>query len=165
KSKGSAKRDEGKSAGADQDKDKDKDKKEKEKPVEVKVDLEGIQDRVVALPTDPAVIRSFTAAKGFLYYSTAPVQGLSGPVPGEGSAVHVYDLKERKEKTLIENVQHFALSFDGSRLLYQDDGGGPHGTHTYGIIDANPAGEPKKVGDGALSLNGMRAEIDPAQEW
>jgi len=86
-------------------------------------------------------------------------------VPGEGSAVHVYDLKERKEKTLIENVQHFALSFDGSKLLYQDDGGGPHGTHTYGIIDAKPAGEPKKVGDGALSLNGMRAEIDPAQEW
>src|SRR5438552_74377 len=114
--------------------DEEKEKKEKAKPVEVKIDLDGIQDRVVALPTDPAVIRSFAAAKGFLYYSTAPVQGLSGPVPGEGSAVHVYDLKERKEKTLIENVQHFALSFDGSRLLYQDDGGGPHGTHTYVFI-------------------------------
>jgi tricorn protease len=90
---------------------------------------------------------------------------LSGPIPGEGSAVHVYDLKERKEKTLIENVQRFALSFDGSKLLYQDDGGAPRPNHTYGIIDAKPAGEPKKVGDGALSLNGMRAEIDPAQEW
>ena len=145
--------------------DEDKDKKERAKPVEVKIDLDGIQDRVVALPTDPAVIRSFAAAKGFLYYSTAPIQGLSGPVPGEGPAVHVYDLKERKEKTLIENVQRFALSFDGSKLLYQDDGGGPRGTHTYGIIDAKPAGEPKKVGDGALSLNGMRGEIDPPQEW
>src|SRR6266567_4990114 len=145
--------------------DEDKDKKERAKPVEVKIDLDGIQDRVVALPTDPAVIRSFAAAKGFLYYSTAPIQGLSGPLPGEGPAVHVYDLKERKEKTLIENVQRFALSFDGSKLLYQDDGGGPRATHTYGIIDAKPAGEPKKVGDGALSLNGMRTEIDPPQEW
>src|SRR5947207_7746673 len=61
------------------DQDKDKDKKEKEKPVEVKVDLDEIQDRVVALPTDPAVIRAFAAAKGFLYYSTAPIQGLAGP--------------------------------------------------------------------------------------
>ncbi len=146
------------------DKDKDKEKK-KEKPVEVRIDLDGIQDRVVALPTGPAIIRSFAAGKGFLYYSTAPIPGLSGPLPGEEPAVHVYDLKERKEKTLIENVQRFALSFDGSKLLYEADGGGPRTTHTYGIIDAKPAGEPKKVGDGALSLSGMRAEVDPAQEW
>ncbi len=148
--------------GADKDKDKER---KKEKPVEVRIDLDGIQDRVVALPTGPAIIRSFAAAKGFLYYSTAPIQGISGPLPGEDPAVHVYDLKERKEKTLIENVQRFALSFDGSKLLYEGDGGGPRSTHTYGIIDAKPAGEPKKVGDGALSLNGMRAEVDPAQEW
>src|SRR5581483_9477291 len=164
KAKSSARKDESK--GEDSEKDKDKEKKEKEKPVEVKVDLDGLQDRVVAVPMDPAVIRSFAAAKGFLYYSTAPVQGLSGPLPGESSAVHAYDLKERKEKTVIENVERFALSFDGAKLLYQSDsGGGPRAAHTYGIIDAKPAGEPKKVGDGALSLNGMRAEIDPPQEW
>ena len=165
KSKGTAKKDEGKSAGADEDKDKDKDKDKKEKPVEVKVDLDGIQDRAVALPTEPAVIRGFAAAKGFLYYSTAPIQGLSGPVPGEDSAVHAFDLKERKEKTLIGDVERFALSFDGSKLLYQSEGAGRGAAHTYGIIDAKPSGEPKKVGDGALSLNGMRAEIDPPQEW
>ena len=147
------------------DEDKDKDKKEKEKPVEVKIDLDGIQDRVVALPMEPAVIRTFAAAEGFLYYSTAPVQGLSGPIPGESSAVRSYDLKERKEKTLINDVQRFAMSFDGSKLLYESDGGGRGSGHTYGIIDAKPAGDPKKVGDGALSLSGMRAEIDPPAEW
>ena len=151
--------------GEESDKDKDKDKEKKEKPVEVKVDLDGIQDRVVALGTEPAIVRSFAAAKGFVYYSTAPIQGLSGPVPGEGSAVHAYDMKERKEKTLIENVEHFALSFDGSKLLYEGADGAPNTVHTYGIIDAKPAGDPKKVGDGALSLSGMRAEIDPPQEW
>src|SRR5262249_17120884 len=145
------------------DQDKENEKKEKEKPVEVKVDLDGIENRVVALPTDPAVIRTFAAAKGFLYYSTAPVQGLSGPLPGEESAVRAYDLKERKEKTLISGVQRFALSFDGSKLLYQSEGGGTH--RTFGIIDSKPAGEPKKVGDGALSLSGMRAQIDPPAEW
>ncbi len=157
------KKDEGKaSADADKD-DKDKAKDKKEKPVEVKIDFDGIQDRVVALAMDPAVIRAFAAGKGFLYYSTAPIQGLSGPIAGETSAVRVYDLKERKESTLIENVQRFALSFDGSKVLYEGEGG--RGGHTYGIIDAKPAGGPKKVGDGALNLGGMKAEIDPPQEW
>jgi tricorn protease len=164
KSKTTAKKEDEKSTSGDEDKDKDKDKKGKEKAIEVKVDLEGIEDRALALPgMDPAVIRTFAAGKGFVYYSTSPVQGLSGPVPGEQSAIRAFDLKERKEKTLINDVQRFALSFDGSKLLYQSEGGGA--THTYGIIDAKPAGEPKKVGDAALSLSGMRAEIDPPQEW
>ena len=149
----------------DEEADKDKEKKEKEKPIEVKIDLDGIQNRVVALSTEPAVVRNFAVAKDFVYYSTTPIQGLTGPIPGEGSAVHAYDVKERKEKTLIENVERFALSFDGSKLLYESADGAPNTAHTYGIIDAKPASDPKKVGDGALSLTGMRAEVDPPQEW
>jgi tricorn protease len=143
---------------------KETEKKEKGKPVEVKIDLDGIQDRVTALPTEPAVIHTLAAAKGYVYYLTTPIQGLSGPIPGERSAIHAFDLKERKEKTLIERVQNFALSFDGSKLLYEGEDGNPRSGHTFGIIDAKP-GEPKKVGDGALNLSGMRAEIDPPQEW
>ena len=135
---------------------------EKEKPAAFHIDLEGIGDRVVALPTDPGVINTLAAGKGFIYYSTTPIQGLSGPIPGETSAVQVYDLKERKSKTLIEGVERFAVSFDGSKLLYETEGGA--NGHTYGIIDAKPDGE-KKTGDGALNLSGMRAELDPPQEW
>jgi len=135
---------------------------EKEKPAAFHIDLEGISDRVVALPTDPGVINTLAAGKGFIYYSTTPIQGLSGPIPGETSAVQVYDLKERKSKTLIEGVERFAVSFDGSKLLYEAEGGA--NGHTYGIIDAKPDGE-KKAGDGALNLSGMRAELDPPQEW
>src|SRR5207248_3181638 len=112
-------------------------------------DPDGIQDRIVALPGEPAVIRSFSAAKGFIYFATAPAQGLSGPIPGEASAVHAYDLKERKNKVLIEEVERFALSFDGTKLLYES---GPPGgaagaegvaAHSYGIIDAKPDEKPK----------------------
>ena len=162
KPKAAGKKEEGKKD--DSEKDKDRDKEKEKKPVEVKIDLDGIQDRVVALGTEPAIIRSVAVAKDFVYYSTTPIQGLSGPIAGESSAVHAYDMKERKEKTIIEDVERFALSFDGSKLLYEGPGGGPNAAHTYGIIDAKP-GEPKKVGDGALSLSGMRAEIDPPAEW
>jgi tricorn protease len=145
------------------DKDKDKEKKdEKEKPKEFRIDLDGIANRIVALPIDPAVINTYLASKGFIFYSTTPIQGLSGPVPGEAPATHVYDLKERKDKVLIDGVQRFALSFDGSKLLYEAEGG--RDGHTYGIIDAKPDG-PKKIGDGALNLGGMRVQVDPAAEW
>src|SRR5262249_54467403 len=49
-----------------------KESKEKEKPSEFRIDLDGIQDRIVAVPGEPAVIRSFSAAKGFIYYASAP---------------------------------------------------------------------------------------------
>ena len=84
----------------------------------VKIDLDGIQDRVTGLATRPAVMRTLAAAKGFVYYMTQPIQGLSGPIAGESSAIRAYDMKERKEKTLIENVQNFALSFDNFRAVH-----------------------------------------------
>jgi len=167
-------------SASDKDKDKDKDKakkeddkkkspekkKEEEKKAEKEaaevaknfhIDLDGLQNRIVALPVPPASINEVNAAKGFLYYSTQPVQGLSGPLPGEETAIHAFDMKERKEKTLIEGAQHWALSFDGSKILYQAG-------NTFGIIDAKP--DPQKhVGDGTINISSMRAEVDPPAEW
>jgi len=159
------------------DKSKEKGKKEEEKAKseekdarkEFKIDLDGLQDRVVALTVPPAQIQTLSAAKDLVLYSTTPIPGLSGPLPGETSAVHSFDLKERKDKVLIENVEQFAVSFDGTKLLYQGGGaqpnGGPPAPRTYGIIDTKAGDSPKKVGDGALNLGGLRAEIDPPQEW
>jgi tricorn protease len=123
-----------------------------------RVDLEGVQNRIVAFPVPPASITSLGAAKGFLYYSTQPVQGLSGPLPGEETALHAFDLAARKDKTLIEGLDKWAISFDGSKVIYQ-------AKETYGIIDAKPADGPKRAGEGALNLSGLRAEIDPPAEW
>jgi tricorn protease len=132
-------------------------KEAKEVAKNFRIDLDGLQSRIVAMPVPPAAITGLGAAKGFLYYSTQPVQGLSGPIPGEETAIHAYDFKERKEKTLIEGTGRWAISFDGSKVLYEAKG-------AYGIIDAKP--DPtKKVGEGALNLSGMRAEIDPPAEW
>ncbi len=161
--RGNGKGDNGKGDGSKSDGSKsDKDKRdEKEKPKEFRIDLDGIAGRVLALPIDPAVISTYLASKGFIFYSTTPIQGLSGPVAGETAAIHAYDLKERKDKVMMEGVQRFALSFDGSKLLYEAEGG--RDGHTYGIVDAKP--DSKKVGDGALNLSGMKAQIDPAAEW
>jgi len=139
----------------------------KEPPKVFKIDLDGIQNRIVALAVPPAVIRNFDASKEAIYYSTSPIQGLSGPLAGETPAIHAYDLKEHKDKVLLDGADRFALSHDGSKVLYRAEHDGP-----IGIIDAKlPGGDSKspdvlhKVGDGALKLDGMRTEVDPPQEW
>jgi tricorn protease len=151
-----------KSSGGDKKEDQKKEEAKNEKEAKevaknFRIDLDGIQNRIVALPVAPASINGMGAGKGFLYYSSQPVQGLSGPLPGEESAIHAYDVKERKEKTLIEGIDRWTISFDGSKILYQ-------AKETYGIIDAK-ADSPKKPGDGGLNLGGLRAEIDPPAEW
>ncbi|MGD0955608.1 MAG: PDZ domain-containing protein [Candidatus Acidiferrales bacterium] len=138
-----------------------------------KIDLDGLGDRIVALPIPPGSLQTLGAAKGFVYYVTAPVMGLSGPVPGEDFAIHVFDMKERKDQVLVSGANGFALSFDGKKLLYSAPKGGAGaeeevGTsnNVYGIIDAAPQSSgPHKPGDGGLNLSGMRAEIDPPAEW
>ncbi|MFY9674414.1 MAG: PDZ domain-containing protein [Terriglobales bacterium] len=132
----------------------------KEPPKVFKIDLDGIQNRIVALAVPPAVIRSFDASKDAIYYSTSPINGLSGPIPGEEPAIHAYDLKDRKDKVLLEGAMRFALSVDGTKLLYRGDGGGK-----LGIIDAKPPDAPHKMGEGSLDLSGLRAEVDPTAEW
>jgi tricorn protease len=137
-----------------------------------RIDLDGIGNRTVALPIAPGNLQVLAAAKGFVYYVSAPVMGLSGPLPGEGFAIHVFDLKERKDSVLVAGASNFALSFDGKKLLYSAPQGPPPAgnaggsNNTYGIVDAAPqASGPHKAGEGELNLTDMRAEIDPLAEW
>ncbi|MFY9689167.1 MAG: S41 family peptidase [Candidatus Acidiferrales bacterium] len=135
-----------------------------------RIDLDGIGGRTVALPTPPGNLQTLAASKGFVYYVSAPVIGLSGPLPGENFSIHVFDMKERKDSVLVAGANNFALSFDGKKLLYLAPKGGPAeaggANNTFGIVDAAPTGAaPHKAGDGELDLSGMRAEIDPLAEW
>jgi tricorn protease len=143
----------------------------REVPKDFRIDLAGIGDRVVALPTPPENSGALSAADGFVYYATSPVGGLSGPLPGESPAVHAYDMNERKDSVLISGTDNFRLSFDGKKVLYAappSGGGGGEGEpvpQTYGIIDAKPEGQPHHPGDGALNVASMRLEVDPLAEW
>jgi len=149
-----------------------------EKPPAFRIDLEGIQNRIVALPISPGDLQLLRAAKDLIFYVTSPIEGISGPLPGETPAIHVYDLKEQKDEILIEGADQYVLSFDGTKLLYSAPdaarqamgmAGAPKSevSRTYGIIDAKaPASrEPVKVGSGALKFENMLMEVDPRAEW
>jgi tricorn protease len=149
-----------------------------------RIDLDGIQDRIVALPIPPGNLQTLTAAKGIIFYISAPIQGLSGPLPGESPAIHAFNLKDRKDHVFLEGADQYALSFDGKKMLYgtpKGEGGGGEGgenvEHDYGIVDAKvpeatdetskeSASKPlAHAGEGALKLDAMRMEVDPPAEW
>ena len=134
----------------------------------------------------PDNLQNLTAAKGIIFYVVSPIQGLSGPLPGEPPALHAFDLKDRKDHVLLEGADQYVLSFDGKKILYaapksggeeSSEEGGDGGPHMYGIIDAKvppggsdgPGGSDMKslakVGDGALKLDTMTMEVDPPAEW
>ncbi|MFZ0332982.1 MAG: PDZ domain-containing protein [Candidatus Acidiferrales bacterium] len=131
-----------------------------EKKEAFRIDLDGIQNRVVALPTPPGNLANLGAADGRVYYSSSPTFGYSGSLPGSTPEIHVFDLAERKDHILISGATDYALSADGKKLLYQAP------SNMFGIVDATPPGDgAHHVGDGALDLSGLRAEIDPHAEW
>jgi tricorn protease len=160
---------------AAKDKEKKTEEPGREVPKNFRIDLEGIMERVVALPTPPAVVVTLAASQDDVFYGTTPPVGLSGPLPGETREIHVFDLKERKDSVLISGSDRFALSFDGNKLLYSAPSKGELGpadfeesgptAQTFGILDAKPVKEPHKVGDGALNLSSLSMEVDPRAEW
>jgi tricorn protease len=145
----------------------------KEKATEAKpvhIDLDGIGQRIVALPMPVSNVDTLAAAKGLVLYSTVPVMGLSGPLPGETPRILVFDMAKRKSSVLLAGSSRFAVSFDGKKLLYAApaEGGGEEGgpaAGVFGILDTAPPSAPHKVGDGQLDLSGMTADIHPREEW
>jgi tricorn protease len=137
-----------KSKKKDKAKDEETEEDEEQAP-EVKIDFEGLDQRIIALDLPARPYRSLTAgAEGTLFYSEL--------VRNEpGAALHRYSLEEREDKKILDGISGYDISADGKKLLYAKGDG-------YFIADA--AGEPPP-GDGGLDLSGMRMKVDPAAEW
>ena len=140
---------------ADKAKDADKGKEgEKKDEVKVTVDLDGIGQRIVAMPIKAAnYIGLDTGKAGVLFLSEIPdVPSLTEPTP---VSVSKFDLSTRKTEPFLGGLRNFTVSANGEKVLYRQ---GP------GWFIAGTAVVPKP-GDGALNLDGMEIYIDPRVEW
>jgi tricorn protease len=127
----------------------------------LRIDLEGIEDRIAAFPMGPATMAHLSAGKTTVYYLTGPsptLGGAGGGDDGASQALHAFDLEKRKDAVVIEGIDEYDVSADGAKLIY-------HSKEQYGLIDAKPGASPAKVGDGALKLDGMSMRLDPRAEW
>jgi tricorn protease len=140
------------------------DKKDKQggKPAAVRVDLEGIERRIVALPLPNANYgRLETGAEGVLFAvadkAALTDQDILDAEEAPPETVLRFTLKERKPVTVLEGIDagSFRLSADGSKMLFARG----HGLFVTGS-DASPKG-----GEGAIKLDQISVWVDPRAEW
>ncbi|MGC8724485.1 MAG: S41 family peptidase [Acidobacteriota bacterium] len=125
----------------------------------IRIDLQGLAQRVVPLPIPAGDIRDLAAAAGRLYYLTVPLKSFDTPLPGEEPALHVFDMAKRKDEVLASPVGEYALSADGTTVLTKEK-------KVYTLESALAKGEGgESVKPVKLDLSRMKAFIDPVQEW
>ena len=130
---------------------KDEDGKKDEKPRSVMIDLHGFEQRVVILPPKAGHYDIVGAADGKLIYRRTPNTG--APEDSKAS-LRYYDLKEREEKTVLNDVDGAELSADGRKVLVQRG-------KEYAIIE--PKAEQKF--EKKIDTGGFEMMLDPVAEW
>ena len=142
--------------------------KAKPTPKPVKVDLDGIENRIVALPLPAGSYTGITSGlKGSIYFTERPESGRFGE---RGQTLSRWTPEERKTEKLAEHVEAFELSANGEKMLLalghprpegaEMPGGGPK--PSWVIV---PANAPVKPGEGALSFGDVKMRVDPHAEW
>ncbi len=146
---------EGESEASDEEADEAGDEEE----TETRIDLDGISERIVALPVAERNYDSLDVAKdGALYYIQRVQPGITREPPGETSqsenALVRFDFEEKSAQTLISGVSGFGIGADGEHLIVALIGN----QILTGKAGDSFDGEPVNTRD-------VRSFIDPANEW
>ncbi|HEX8008452.1 MAG TPA: PDZ domain-containing protein [Trebonia sp.] len=132
----------------------------------VTVDTDGIASRVVGVPVDEARYYGLAAAKGGLVWLRSRLSG----VLGEGAAdldtdrprpaMERFDLRKREVTVLADEVNWFAVSRDGSRLVVRDGS-------ELRVVPADRKADNGSSSDDVISVDLSRARFlaDPATLW
>jgi tricorn protease len=138
-------------------------------PVNVQIDLDGLPQRVLAVPDVPerqySQLRAGVA--GTVYYLEAPA---GAGQPNRGSTLHRFRLSDRNARVFANNVAEYAVSADGRKLLYRTPGpgGGPNAAESGAarpslfLVDADR--NPPQSGQGRLDVT-LRMYLDAKQEF
>jgi tricorn protease len=150
-------------AGDEKDKDKDKDKDKKDEPVVVKIDIDGIGQRILSLPIPAKNYSNMETGKsGFLFLAEAPQVITDNDYPNINQTIQKFDLSKRKVDKFMDEVNDFTISFDGSKILYRK---GDAWATASADDDGAPAGAPPKPGFGPLKLDGWEVYVEPRAMW
>jgi tricorn protease len=124
------------------------------KPADFTIDFDGLGRRVARAPLEADNYGALTTKKGFLAYAVQP-SFYYGRQSDKKTSLRLYSLKDRKETTLVDDMNGYALSSDGSKVLVRAGGG-------YSLYDATPNGASSKK---AVSTSGLMVDRVPTEEW
>ncbi len=122
------------------------------------IDMDGLEDRIVAFPVAERNYSNLNVASdGTLYYLDSPQPGASvgpGGFNPATSSIMRFNMDEREPESVKDGVATYSLSHDGKMMLIVGRGNS---------ISTAAIGE--KIEDEALDLADLRMRIDPAKEW
>ncbi len=124
----------------------------------IRIDLDGLMARAVALPVDASNIAQLDVRGSRVFYLTQPIGLIEGTLKDEKSALRFYDLKKRKASVVTEDVDAYSLSLDGERVLVRHE-------KDYTVLDTKADAFKDDETKKPLNLSHLRALVDPAQEW
>jgi tricorn protease len=138
------------------------DEKEKKEPVVVKIDVEGIGQRILSLPIPARNYLNMLGGKaGILFLAEGPMVIGPDDFPNLPQTVQKFDLSKRKVEKLLDEVNDFTVSFDGSKILYRK---GEQWSTAGTDEPPAPDGKPKP-GLGPLKLDAMQVYVEPKAMW
>ncbi len=144
---------------------KPKAKKGKQAPEDtpnVKIDLDGISDRIIEFPVAEGRYGSVVGLKNgkVLYASILQSQDREEP-KHTGASLKIYDFQSQREQTLVNSVRSFDISLDHEWLLYKTD-------NRLRVVKAGekpPEEDPSYKKGGWLDLDRVSISVDPHTEW
>ena len=129
--------------------------KKEEKPKEpVRIDFDGLEERVTRVPIEADNYAGVNAVPGYLLYVRFG-SFYYGRSSYPDSALVVYSLKDRKETVLAEKVEGYAVSANGAKVLVRTG-------REFKLYDAKPEG---KANPKPVSTAGLAVDRIPQQEW
>ncbi len=159
---GKKKKDEDKEAGEKKGEDKKGEKKadKEKKPVVVKVDLDGIHDRIAGLDITPGNYSNIRLVDGRIFYLRRTVADEKGEEEdGDPSKrkFHLcfYSLEDRKE-TVLGDVNSYEITRDGKKMLVKID-------KDYSMIDLPK--DKLETKDHNIKMEGFDMQLDRRAEW
>jgi tricorn protease len=126
-------------------------------PEPVRIDFEGLDHRIVALPLPAGLYSDLQAGEAgkFFYLETRLPAGTFFDPAGIQTSLHVYDLNQRKDEVFLPGVTSYVLSADKKKLLYR--------TREASFIVATAA--KPQPNQGRLNLDAVDVRFVPTAEW
>jgi len=156
------KADEAKAKGAKAGEAKGARSEEKVEPI--RIDFDGLADRVVQVPVAPGNYTALRAVGGKLHWLRFANRGMMPPGDDAddepGRDLVTYDIEKEKLSTVTSGVRDYAVSTDGKVLVYRTKDGF---VRLEGGATEAPKDEAAK--DAKVDLSGWTVRIDPRGEW
>ncbi|MBW2187277.1 MAG: PDZ domain-containing protein, partial [Deltaproteobacteria bacterium] len=142
-----AKKSDGKESDPNENADKQQSKRQKKGKQNIKVDIDGIKERIASLPTSVSNYSNLSSVGDFLYYNRRGSKD-------SGTLLLMYNLKEQKE-TELGRISGYEISADQKKMLVASGG-------KYAIIDLPKSKIDMKE---TLDLSGMEVNLDKKKQW